>query len=46
MIQLKKYLKNLILRNKILKNISLKLKQKKLTNIYSGRKLKLILQKD
>ncbi len=40
-----KILKKFKVRNKDIKNISLKLKQKKLANIYSGRKLSLILKK-
>ena len=40
-----KILKNHNVYEEDVKNISLKLKQKKLTNIYKGRKLKLILKK-
>ena len=40
-----KILKNHNVYKEEVKNISLKLKQKKLTNIYKGRKLKLILKK-
>ena len=40
-----KILKQFKIRNKDIRNISLKLKERKLTNIYSGRKLSLILKK-
>tara|TARA_B100000963_G_scaffold359047_1_gene385238 strand:- start:4624 stop:5970 length:1347 start_codon:yes stop_codon:yes gene_type:complete len=40
-----KILKKFKIREEDIKNISLKLKEKKLTNIYSGRKLSLILKK-
>ena len=40
-----KILKNFEIRNQDIKNISLKLKQKKLSNIYSGRELSLIYKK-
>ena len=40
-----KILKKFKIRDKDIKNISLKLKKKKLTNIYSGRKLLIILKK-
>jgi len=40
-----KILKQFKVRNEDIRNISLKLKAKKLTNIYSGRKLSLILKK-
>ena len=40
-----KILKQFKIRNEDIRNISLKLKAKKLTNIYSGRKLSLILKK-
>ena len=39
-----KILKQFKIRNKDIRNISLKLKERKLTNIYSGRKLSLILK--
>ena len=45
MILLKKFLKNLKLKKNDIKIISTKLKQKKLTNIYSGRELSLIFKK-
>ena len=38
-------LKRLKVRNEDISNISIKLKQKKLTNIYSGRKLALVIKK-
>jgi len=40
-----KILKQLKIRNEDIRNISLKLKTKKLTNIYSGRKMSLIIKK-
>ena len=40
-----KILKNFNIRNQDIKNISFKLKQKKLSNIYSGRELSLIYKK-
>ena len=40
-----KILKNYKVRNEDINSISIKLKQKKLTNIYSGRKISLILKK-
>ena len=40
-----KILKQFKIRNKDIRNISLKLKERKLANIYSGRKLSLILKK-
>ena len=40
-----KILKNFKVRNEDIKKISVKLKQKKLVNIYSGRKLSLIIKK-
>ena len=40
-----KILKQLKIRNEDIRNISLKLKTKKLTNIYSGRKMSLIVKK-
>ena len=40
-----KILKNFQVRNEDIKKISVKLKQKKLVNIYSGRKLSLIIKK-
>ncbi len=40
-----KILKNFNIRNQDIKNISFKLKQKKLSNIYSGRELTLIYKK-
>ena len=40
-----KILKQFKIRNKDIRNISLKLKERELTNIYSGRKLSLILKK-
>ena len=40
-----KILKKYKIRDKDIKNISLKLKEKKLTNIYSGRKLSIVLKK-
>ena len=40
-----KILRNFKVRDDDIKNISLKLKQKKLTNIYSGRKLNVIVKK-
>jgi len=40
-----KILKNYKVRNEDINSISIKLKQKKLTNIYSGRKVSLILKK-
>ena len=42
---IEKILKNYNIKNKDIKNISTKLKKKKLSNIYSGRKLSLILKK-
>ena len=42
---LEKILKNFDIRNEDIKNISTKLKEKKLSNIYSGRKLSLIYKK-
>ena len=40
-----KILKKFKIRNEDIKDISIKLKQKKLSNIYSGRKLSLIIKK-
>ena len=45
MTQLKKYLNQFNIKSEEVKEISLKLKQKKLTNIYSGRELNLIYKK-
>ena len=42
---IEKILKNFKIRNEDIKNITIKLKQKKLANIYSGRKLLLIIKK-
>jgi murein DD-endopeptidase MepM/ murein hydrolase activator NlpD len=42
---IEKILKNYNIRNEDIKNISIKLKEKKLSNIYSGRKLSLIYKK-
>jgi murein DD-endopeptidase MepM/ murein hydrolase activator NlpD len=42
---IEKILKNFKVRGEDIKNISIKLKQKKLVNIYSGRKLNLIIKK-
>ena len=42
---IERILKKYDIDNNDIKNISLKLKQKKLSNIYSGRELSLILQK-
>ena len=42
---IEKILKNFKVRGEDIKNISIKLKQKKLVNIYSGRKLYLIIKK-
>ena len=42
---LKKYLRNFNVQNNEIKNISVKLKEKKLVNIYAGRKLNLIIKK-
>ncbi len=42
---IEKILKNYKVLNKDIKNITIKLKQKKITNIYTGRKLSLILKR-
>ena len=45
MILLKKYLKKFNIKKNDIKKISIKLKKKKLSNIYSGRELSLIFKK-